>query len=99
MPNACNLCHEDQSPEWAAQAMGLEIETVSLALRPTAMLPPTPVPSATPFLGLAEEELAQEAPGGGSLLLWVMAGVGLLAVAVTLILATRKQGRGEERKA
>ncbi|MFC2030759.1 multiheme c-type cytochrome, partial [Chloroflexota bacterium] len=31
MPNACNLCHTDESPEWAVEAMGLEAGAVSLA--------------------------------------------------------------------
>jgi hypothetical protein len=99
MPNACNLCHEDQSPEWAAQAMGLDIEAVSLAPTVTAMAPPTSVPTATPFLGLAEEELAEEPPSGSRILLWAAAGLVLLAVAVALILVSQRYGRGEGREA
>jgi len=98
MPNACNLCHTDKTPEWATQAIGLEIEAVSVAAKPTVVKPPTPVPSATPFLGLVDEELAAEAPRGGSLLLWVVAGLGLLAVVVVLILASQRQGRGKGRE-
>jgi len=99
MPNACNLCHTDQTPEWATQAIGLEIEAVSVAAKPTVVKPPTPVPSATPFLGLADEELAAEAPRGGSLLLRVVAGLGLLAVVVAIILASQRQGPGKGREA
>jgi hypothetical protein len=99
MPNACNLCHTDQTPEWAAQAMGLEVEAVSLAPTPTAERPPTPIPTPTPFLGLTTEELAEEPPMGGSLLLWVVAGLGLLAVVVAIILASQRYGRGRGREA
>jgi len=98
-PNACNLCHADQSPEWAAEVMGLEIETVSLMPTATVISPPTPVPTVTPFLGLTEEELAEEPAGGGSVLLWVAAGVGLVAIVVALILASRRRGRSEGREA
>ena len=99
MPNACNLCHSDQSPEWAAQALGLEIGAVSLMPTPTAEKPPTPVPTATPFLGLTAEELAEEPPTGRNLLLWVVAGFGMLAVAVIIILASQRYGRGRGREA
>jgi hypothetical protein len=98
MPNACNLCHTDQSPEWAAQAMGLEIGAVSLAPTATPPVPPTPVPSATPFLGLAEGEIVEEPRRGGNVLLWLIAGLGLLAVVVALILAVQGKGRGERRE-
>jgi ssDNA-binding Zn-finger/Zn-ribbon topoisomerase 1 len=94
MPNACNLCHADQSPEWAAQTIGLDMGAVSVAPKPTAGKPPTAVPTMTPFLGLAEEELAGEPSTSGSLLLLVTAGLGLLAVVVALILASQRIGRG-----
>jgi formate-dependent nitrite reductase cytochrome c552 subunit len=99
MPNACNLCHDDQSPEWAAQAMGLEIGEVILAPTVTPVTLPTPVPTATPFLGLSEEEFAEEQRSSGSLLLWLAAGLGLLAVVIALILAVQRQDRGERREA
>jgi hypothetical protein len=99
MPNACNLCHTDSSPEWAAQAMGLEIGAVSLAPTTAPITPPTPVPTATPFLGLSEEESAEEQRSSGSLLLWLAAGLGLLAVVVALILAIQRQDRGERGEA
>jgi hypothetical protein len=99
MPNACNLCHSDQSPEWAAQAMGLEIETVSLQPTPTAPRPPTPVPTATRFLGLAEEELVQPPAGDGGLLLGLATGLGALVVVVALILVVQRQRRSEEGEA
>jgi hypothetical protein len=99
MPNACNLCHTDQSPEWAAQAMGLEIAEVSLDPTAAPVAPPTLVPTATPFLGLSEEELAEEQRSGGSLLLGIAAGLGLLAVVVLLILALQKRDRGDRREA
>jgi hypothetical protein len=98
MPNACNLCHTDKSPEWAAQALGLELGAVNLAPTPTAMTPPTPVPTATPFLGLNEQELAGEQQRGSSLLLWFVAGFGMLGVMVALILVLQRQDRNERRE-
>lgn len=99
MPNACNLCHTDQSPEWAAQAMGLEIGEVSLAPTAAPAEPPTPVPTATPFLGLSEEELAEEPRSSSGLLFWTAAGLGLLAVVVLLILALQKGDHAKRREA
>jgi hypothetical protein len=98
MPNACNLCHTDKSPEWAAEAMGLEIVEVSIAPTGTPVTPPTPVPTTTPFLGLSEEELVEEQQGRGNLLLWLAAGLGLLVVVVVLILVVQRQDRGDRRE-
>lgn len=96
MPNACNLCHTDKSPEWAAQAMGLEFETVSLAPTAKPLALPTPVPTATPFLGLSAEETATEQGfDGGGLLLWLAIGLGLVVVVMALIVAVQRRGRGE----
>jgi hypothetical protein len=99
MPNACNLCHTDQSPEWAAQAMGLEIGEVSLAPTAAPVAPPTLVPTATPFLGLSEEEFAEEPQSSSGLLLWIAAGLGLLAVVVLFILALQRRDHAERREA
>lgn len=99
MPNACNVCHNDRSPEWAAEAMGLEIEEVTLAPTQTAMPPPTVVPTITPFLGLEEGDASIEAQSAtGNLLLWSVAGLGMLIGVVILILAVQgrgNRGRGE----
>jgi hypothetical protein len=97
MPNACNLCHTSQSPEWAAEAMGLELGEVRLVPTPTAPILPTVVPTATPFLGLTEEELAAEEARGGGLLPWFAGGFGALGVLVVLILFLQRQG-GDERR-
>ena len=43
MPNACNICHEDKSPEWAASVLGQEIPPGSA----TRVPPPTPFPVPT----------------------------------------------------
>jgi hypothetical protein len=72
---------------------------VSLAPTATPPTPPTPVPTATPFLGLGEGEIVEEPRSGGNLLLWLIAGLGLLAVVVALILAVRGRDRGERREA
>lgn len=98
MPNACNLCHTDQSPEWAAEAMGLEVGAISLAATATPAIPPTPVPTATPFLGLSEEDTGEEEQSAFNLVLWLTAGLGLLAVVVALILALRRPERSERRE-
>jgi hypothetical protein len=97
MPNACNLCHADKTAEWAAEAMGLEAGAVSLVPTGTPAVPPTPVPTVTPFLGLDEEEFTDEQPSREYLLLWLVAGLGLLVVAVALILVIQRQKRGEGR--
>jgi hypothetical protein len=99
MPNACNLCHTDQSPEWAAETLGLEIGAISLAPTATPAILPTPVPSPTPFLGLTEEKLAEEPLQGGNLLLWSAVGLALLVTAVALILAIQRLDRGRRREA
>jgi hypothetical protein len=99
MPNACNLCHDDKSPEWAARILGLEVEAVSLDLTATPVTPPTPVPTVTPFMGLSNEELETEHPSSGNLFLWAMAGLGFLAVVVALILIVQRPDRAERKAA
>jgi hypothetical protein len=99
MPNACNLCHTGESPEWAVQAMGLKVEEVSLAPTPTAQIPPTAVPSPTPFLGLAEETVSEEGGPGTNLLPWIAGGLALLAVTVALILVVQRRDAAERREA
>jgi len=91
MPNACNLCHTDKSPEWAAEALGMELVDVTLIPTATPATPPTPVPSATPF-ALEAEERHEES---GLSIPWGLIGVGLLVVAVIMsliILAGRLSG-------
>jgi len=92
MPNACNLCHADKSPEWAAKAMGLELAAVRVTPTGIPVMPPTPVPTPTPFLIEAEEpqERAVVTP-------WTFAGLGLVTVAVVMaviVLASRGSGEG-----
>jgi hypothetical protein len=99
MPNACNLCHKDRSPEWAAQAMGLEIEEVSLAALPTVLPPPTVVPTITPFLGLEEGAPVEPERSSSNILLWSLAGLGMLVGVVILILAVQRRGNQERREA
>ncbi|MBI4771109.1 MAG: hypothetical protein HY784_12045, partial [Chloroflexi bacterium] len=43
MPNACTLCHEDQTPEWAAAVLGQELPPAGA----TRLAPPTPLPIPT----------------------------------------------------
>ena len=99
MPNACNVCHTDQSAEWAAQAMGLQIGAVTPVPTTVFNAPPTTVPTATPFLGLSEKETGQQQRGSGGTLLLLAAGFGLLIAIVALILAIGRQRRQEGRKA
>jgi hypothetical protein len=99
MPNACNLCHTDQSPEWAAQAMGLEVGEVSLAPTATPTMPVTPVPTATPFLGSGTEDFGEELPGGPNLLLWFAVGLVMVVLVMVLILIVDRQGRRSRREA
>lgn len=97
MPNACNLCHADQSPEWAVEAMGLEIAEVSLVPTPTPMTFPTPIPTPTPFpIG---EEIAEEEQTGSDLLRWSLWGLGIIVVAMGVILVVGKRDKddGERR--
>ena len=56
MPNACNLCHADKSPEWAAEALGLELAAMTEPPTATPVTPPTPVPSPTAFPLYAEAQ-------------------------------------------
>ena len=93
MPNACNLCHADQSPEWAVQAMGLEFEAARPALTAAPVTLPTRVPPATPFQ--AGLEIMEEPGRSGSLLLWIVGGLGILVVVVSVILIIQKQRHGE----
>ncbi|MGD8624297.1 MAG: multiheme c-type cytochrome [Anaerolineae bacterium] len=99
MPNACNLCHTDKSPEWAVEAMGLEVEEISLAPTPTAQIPPTVVPTPTPFLGLAQEMTGEEGGDGPNLLPWIAGGLGLLVLVVVLILVVQRLDAAERRGA
>jgi hypothetical protein len=98
MPNACNLCHADQSPEWAAQAMALEVGEVIAAPTAAVQMPPTPVPTATPFLSLTEEELGEEQRTGGNLLPWFGVGAGLLVVLMAAILVVQRPRREKRRE-
>ncbi|HSR33519.1 MAG TPA: multiheme c-type cytochrome [Anaerolineae bacterium] len=98
MPNACNLCHSDQSPEWAAEAMSLDVEEVAFVPTLAPVASPTAVPTATPFLDLEEEEAAEEQPGNGNLPLMFAVGLGFLAVLVVIILVVQRRDRGEGRE-
>jgi predicted CXXCH cytochrome family protein len=54
MPNACNTCHTQSSPEWAAETIAYVLENQELVQQtffgpgptPTSPPPPTPIPSA-----------------------------------------------------
>jgi hypothetical protein len=99
MPNACNLCHSDQSPEWAAQVLALDVEEVTLAPTVTPVASPTPVPTATPFLDLEEEESVEEGGANANLPLMFAGGLGFLVVLVVVILVVQRRDRGEGREA
>lgn len=99
MPNACNLCHSDQSPEWAAQALSLDIEEVVVVPTPAPVASPTPVPTATPFLNLEEEESVEEQRGTTNLPLMFVGGLGFLVVLIAVILVVQRRDRGDGREA
>ncbi len=56
MPNACNLCHLGQTPEWAASILGQEIPSVGA----TPVPPPTPLPISTAIVRTAIESRTSE---------------------------------------
>ena len=56
MPNACNFCHTDKTPEWAATILGQEIPEVNA----TAVPPPTSMPVPTQVVALSPETGADE---------------------------------------
>ena len=99
MPNACNLCHSDQSPEWAAQALSLEVGEVAVVPTLAPVASPTPVPTATPFLNLEEEEADEEQGINADLPLLFVGGLGFMALLVALILVVQRRDRGDGRKA
>jgi len=99
MPNACNLCHDDQSAEWAAEAIGLDVAAVSLVPTVAPVSSPTPVPTATPFLDLEEEESAEERRDSTDLPLLFAGGLGFLVVLMALIVIVQRRDRGERREA
>lgn len=90
MPNACNLCHSDQTPEWAAQVLGLEVVPSTPVPTATPAIPPTPVPTAVPIPTAA----ASEPPGLGGIA-WVWIGSALVAIAAVMAVILI-QRRGEE---
>ena len=94
MPNACNLCHTDKSPEWAAEALGREVADVGAAPTATRVTPPTPVPTATPFPFESTEEHEEDALS----IPWTMIGVGLLIVAVVMLLIILASRDSSERR-
>ncbi len=82
MPNACNICHEDQTPEWAAAILGQEVPPTTDA---TPVPPPTPLPIPTsipaPENEIRELEIIPIPPTGTEgqkIWLW---GVGIAALA------------------
>lgn len=51
MPNTCNSCHEDKTPEWAAAVLGQEIPPAGA----TPIPPPTPLPVPARVVASADE--------------------------------------------
>jgi len=92
MPNACNLCHTDQTPQWAAEVLGLEV--VALTPMPTATPapPPTPVPARTPIPTAAP---AEPTGLGGVPWTWLIGAAAAIVVTMIFILIQRR--REEER--
>lgn len=87
MPNSCNLCHEDKTPEWAAAVLGEEIPTAGA----TRVPPPTPLPvptSAAAFVGETSGSeivvLPISQPQGLNLWPWGLGGAALVGLLVVL---------------
>ena len=83
MPNACNLCHTDKSPEWAAGVLGQEIPQADATPvpRPTQMPLPTGVFVQAGLFAGEEMNPPETQTGSRALTLWWL---GLLAVIVVL---------------
>ena len=88
MPNACNLCHTDQTPEWAAQVLGLEVVALTPVATATPAQPPTPVPTAVPIPTVEASE-----PPGLSGVPWGWLGGAVVAIAfvMSVILIQRRR--------
>lgn len=83
MPNACNICHTDQSPEWAAAVLGQEIPT-GLATRVPL---PTPLPVSTQVVPLANmsgeggpPQIPQGSSRGPNVWLWGLSIAALVGI-------------------
>lgn len=90
MPNACNLCHADQTPEWAAQVLGLEVTPLTPVSTATPAPPPTPVPTAVSIATVGPPP----SPGLGGVS-WAWLGGGLVGIAAVMAVILI-QGRGQE---
>jgi hypothetical protein len=92
MPNACNLCHEDESEEWASAVLGQEIPNANA----TRVSPPTPPPLPTAVTSHDGEStettvpaLAQSSSGGlNNWLLGLLAA--MLVGTISILLARRR---------
>jgi len=88
MPNACNLCHTDQTPEWAAQVLDLEVAPLTPIPTATPAPPPTAVPTAIPLPTVAPSQ----PPGlGGIPWAWLAGAVVATGVVMALILIQRRR--------
>ena len=88
MPNACNLCHTDQTPAWAAEVLGLEVAPLIPVRTATPALPPTPAPTTIPIPTVAPSE----SPGlGGIPWTWLGAAVVTIAGVMAVILIQRRR--------
>jgi hypothetical protein len=88
MPNACNLCHTDQTPEWAAQVLGLEVAPLTPVPTTTPGLPPTPAPTAIPIPTVGPSQ----SPGlGGIPWAWFGGAVVTIAAVMAVILIQRRR--------
>ncbi len=96
MPNACNLCHPDQAPEWAAASLGIQPPD-GIATR---VPPPTPLPFATSPAAVdarreanpqPEVTVSEQAPS--SLWIWVGGLAALLFIALGARTYRRRRAR------
>ena len=92
MPNACNLCHTDKTPQWAAQVLGMEVAAVTPVPTPTPAPPPTPVPTAVSAI----PTVAAAPPPGLSGIPWTWLGGAVVAIVVVMGVIVIQGSRQEE---
>jgi hypothetical protein len=91
MPNACNLCHTDQTPQWAAQILGMEVAAVTPAPTPTPAPPPTSVPTAVAVI----PAVAPSPPSGLGGVPWAWLGGAMVAIVTVMALIVIQGNRQE----
>jgi len=92
MPNACNLCHTDKTPQWAAQVLGMEVTAITPVPTPTPMPPPTPVPTAVSAI----PTVAPAPPSGLAGIPWAWLGGAVVAIVAVMAVIVIQGSRHQE---